>query len=151
MERSETVRRLEMAKEILLLPEIPGVDEFDMSWWGSAESLDKDGNGCGTACCFGGALGLQPAFRELGFVAEWRKSQAGPYELDARDPDGAWWTYAEMGAEVFGIDCDEVNELFSSVPSDLDSYAPDERGLTKEFVAQRLDVLIARYSMPEAA
>ena len=157
MERSETVRRLQMAKEILLLPEIPGVDEFDMGWWGSAESLDKDGNTCGTVCCFGGALGLQPAFRALRFIAEWRKVShpldGDYYVLDARYEDGDWREFEEMGAEVFGISVDECGELFADYatelcPEDFDDCASD---VTREIVEHRLDVLIERYSMPEAA
>jgi len=161
MERSETVRRLKMAKEILLLPEIPGVDRFDMSVWGEAESLGEDGNYCGTVCCFGGALGLQPEFRELGFIAEWRKvtlSFGGgtTYVLDAQYADGTWREFGNMAAEVFGITEFEAGELFwdglsALDPDELFWDGSEEDDFSKEFVARRVDVLIRRYSMPRAA
>ena len=90
---------------------IPNTSKFEMSIWGSyhGDKEPTEKNLCGTSACALGWLSITPEGRDMGLLSIWRYHNRKYWSLEPETHVG----WVSMGMEVFEINYDDCNSLFS--------------------------------------
>jgi len=135
---NRTVKLLFEAADDLENLVLPKNAEFNMKQYGEhgPGPEPKLNNLCGTVACAAGWLSLMPKWRRRGFKSKWSLIEGDEYHLEhwtlepGKSHPRGW---ERMGAEVFGVAIQEIDDIFMSIDCNKEQVAGLFRKLAERY------------------